>query len=165
MVFNPCHHYHILLRRMSRRMAEREQSAQDAIVRGRGAVPGPAFLHYSGRQSSLPSAVASGSFFAFPPSPRELSKNTGHTEQAQQAGSFPFTFLCLLEAKVVPCLWPKVHWGCFFSLGADVVQDWLLCPFLWGECGFVFSCGNEPRPLVLGAHKLILNFLSLRRTL
>lgn len=130
-----------------------------------GQCRGQPFFSIQADKAPCPQQSLRALFFAFPPSPRELSKNTGHTEQAQQTGSFPFTFLCPLEEKAVPCLWPEVYWGCSFSPGADVVQDWLLCPFPWRECGFPFSCGNEPRPLVLGAHKLILNFLSLRRTL
>lgn len=27
-----------------------------------------------------------------------------------------------------------------------MVQDWILCPFPWGELGFPFNGGNEPRP-------------------
>lgn len=99
---------------------------------------GQPLVHYSGRQSFPPSWITSDFFFffpSFPPSPRELSKKTGHTEQSQQAGSFPFTFLCPLEAKVVSCLWPEVYWGCPF------------CPMLprcW--CG----AGLTPLPISQG---------------
>lgn len=93
-------------------MAERagNKAHTDAIVRGRGAVPGPAVGSLS-RQTKPPALMNHFGlvfFFAFPPSPRELSKKTGHTEQSQQAGSFPLTFLCPLEAKVVPML---MAWG------------------------------------------------------
>lgn len=93
-------------------MAERagNKAQTDAIVRGRGAVAGPAVSSLF-RQTKLPALMNHFGFFffSFPPSPRELGRKTGHTEQSQQAGSFPFTFLCPLEAKVVPCLWPDVH--------------------------------------------------------
>lgn len=95
-------------------MAERagNKAQTDAIVRGRGAVAGPAVGSLF-RQTKLPALMNHVGFFfffpSFPPSPRELSKKTGHIEQSQQAGSFPFTFLCPLEAKVVSCLWPEVY--------------------------------------------------------
>lgn len=114
----------------------------------------------------MPSWITCG-FFSFFPSLRELTKRSGHVEQSQQAGLFPFMLFCPLEAKAVPLLtaWvvPRVpllpRAPC--SPGADVVQDWIRCPFPYGGLGFLFNGGNEPRPLALCPSRLFKLLLQL----
>lgn len=135
--------------------------------RTRGCQQGQPLLHYSGRQSFTPSWITSGLlFFVFL---RELTKSSWHMGQSQQALLFPVNaslpsggksnpiangMSCAKGAPSAPC-----------TPGADVVQDWLLCPFPCRELGFLFSCGNEPRSLALCRSRLLLNgFYSLRRT-
>lgn len=143
-----------------RRMAEREQSAG-------GCGCARPWVHYRAHKASLPALRNHfGVCFAFPPSPLELSQKTGHTEQSQQAGSFPFTFLCPLEAKVVPHLWREVYEGALPPRAPQALMDSLLCPFPCRERGFPFTCGKEPRALLLGAHRLVFScFHSLRSPL
>lgn len=149
-----------------------EQSADWwACKRTRGCQQGQPLVHYSGGQSFTPSWITSG-FFSFFPSLRELAKKSGHMEQSQQAGLFPFMFFCPLEAKAVPLLmaWvvPCARPFCP-ALPAPLVLMWCRIDssaHFPGENLVFFSCGNEPWPLALCPPRLFLNgFSSLRRAL
>lgn len=156
-------------------MAERagNKAQTDAIVRGRGAVAGPAVGSLF-RQTKLPALMNHVGFFFFffllsLPLWGNSVKRPGIQSSHSKLDRFHLRFSALWRQKLshaygLRCTEGAPSAPC--SPGAGVVQDWLLCPFPRGEHGFLFISGNEPRPLVLGAHRLIFNsFHILRRTL
>lgn len=173
MVFNPCHHYRVLLRQMNSAdgWAGRQQSADGCdCARTRGCGGASRWFIIQADKASRPHESRRIFFFLLSLPLRGNSvKRPGIQSSHSKLDRFHLRFSALWRQKLshaygLRCTEGAPSAPC--SPGAGVVQDWLLCPFPRGEHGFLFSSGNEPRPLVLGAHRLIFNsFHILRRTL